>query len=161
MYDMGFPNFSTMCCQAQERCPHSIGQLNSQCKYDSKQQKCYSTRVDRRRWGRIRKEVFSRDSYKCRLLSILSEDEKSGLPLDGLNKKLDPAHVFGRGSHPHMKYEVDNVVTLSRLFHNRLDQYKNPLTGEDISLDETYEWWKRIAGNVWESLYLKAKGLDK
>lgn len=156
MYNLDITTFSQMCKKATGRCPHSIGSVNNACGNDDKQMTCYNKRQDRRQWGRIRKVIFTRDGYKCRLLKVLTPEEKEQVTLSGLDKKIDPAHVFGRGSHPHLKYDVDNVVSLSRGFHNRLDQYKNPVTGESISLGETYEWWKRIVGDGWEELQKKA-----
>ena len=54
-----------------------------------------------------------------------------GYFIDGVN--ADMAHVFNKSSYPWMKYEPRNVVLLSRIFHNRLDEFKHPITGKQIT----------------------------
>lgn len=61
--------------------------------------------------------------------------------------QIDRAHVFGRGSNPHMKYDVDNVVWLNRWSHNNLDQSKDPITGKTISAEKVEQWWRYIVGD--------------
>lgn len=59
---------------------------------------------------------------------------------------LDPCHIFGKGSHPHMKYLIENIVIAPRYFHSLIDQYINPFTGENISEDERNSIWIKIIG---------------
>jgi len=59
---------------------------------------------------------------------------------------IDPAHVFGKGAYPHMKYHVDNVVPLNRFSHSMLDQNRNPITGKQLYSEHKEWWWKFIVG---------------
>lgn len=113
-------------------------------------------RIDEK-WFDVVQKVKKRDGV-CQLWCKLSEEEKNQvLNLTGnfLLDKLDPAHVFGKGSYPHMKYDTDNIVLLSRLFHSRLDHFYNPVTGKAISREEQINWWKRIIGNDLYNILLK------
>ncbi len=103
------------------------------------------------KWLKVKRQVFNRDKYNCQLLPYLPDEY-----IDLRNRLfgLDPCHVFGKGAYPHMKYDVDNVVTLHRLFHSRLDQYQHPFTGDSISHSEIYEWWKKIVGSKRFSILL-------
>lgn len=60
---------------------------------------------------------------------------------------IDPAHVFGKGAYPHMKYDLDNVVPLNRYSHSMLDQSRDPITGEQLSSEDTKGWWMFIIGS--------------
>lgn len=71
---------------------------------------------------------------------------------------IDPAHAFGKGSYPHMKYDLDNVVPLNRYSHSNLDQSRDPITGEQISYEETVGWWMFIlGGKKYNELLLRSK----
>lgn len=104
-------------------------------------------------WERVREEVWERDRGMCRLSHILTVQEYEALArspgwasytvYDG---GVDPAHVLPRSTHPHLKYDPDNIVLLSRLFHTRLDQSKDPVTGKHISKAVRRKWWERIIG---------------
>lgn len=59
---------------------------------------------------------------------------------------IDPAHVFGRGSYPHMKYDLNNIVPLNRYTHSCLDQNRHPITGKSISHEEVRSFWILIVG---------------
>lgn len=99
-------------------------------------------------WIRVRELVFERDQYECVLYGKLSLEEVNQInPRSEFDPYLfDPAHVLPRSTHPHLVYEPENVVTLSRFFHRRLDTYQSPLTGAPISQQEHREWWARIVG---------------
>jgi len=109
-------------------------------------------------WSDLKNKVKSRDR-SCRLMKVLTAKEallliKGGGPLS----VLDPAHVFGSGPFPHMVYDTDNVVLLNRVAHDRLDTFKDPITGKPITKEEHTVWWKRIVGEkIYESLEIKSK----
>lgn len=107
------------------------------------------------KWERVKEVVDKRDKKQCRLFSILSDEEKKLVINDirGKFKTVDRAHVFPKSTYKHMKYNSENVVSLFRLFHLRLDACKNPLTDESITNEERCEWWKRIVGEE-KYLYL-------
>lgn len=96
------------------------------------------------KWKKVRKQVFKRDHYQCQLLPRMPNEY---IELRNRLGPLDPCHVFRRSTHPFLTYDPNNIVVLHRLFHNRLDQYRHPFTGELISYDETYEWWRTIIGS--------------
>lgn len=99
-------------------------------------------------WESVKKEVYDRDRacqlwYKLTRKEIEEVKDQTGYFL--LDTE-DYAHVFGRGVYPHLKYDPDNVVMLTRLFHSRLDHFYNPISGEQIDKKEQEEWWIRIVG---------------
>ncbi len=102
-------------------------------------------------WNSVRNSVRKRDK-SCRLCQIIINEY-----LDTLKKNaeklfyiLDCAHVFGRGSNAHLKFEIQNIVLLNRYSHSMLDQQKHPINGHHISKVEHRNWWKAIVG---ETLY--------
>lgn len=99
-------------------------------------------------WVEVREYVLSRDRYTCRLTEVLTDEERERVtPRDEYNPfACDPAHVFPRSTHPHLAYDTDNVVALCRLFHSRLDTFRNPLNGLPLSKAQHREWWERIVG---------------
>jgi len=111
-------------------------------------------------WSTVKDIVYKRDMYSCRFEKILSFEElklyEKNFP-KFLREIIDPAHVFGKGAYPHQKYEVDNIMCISRAAHSCLDQNRDPVTGVSISLKEKNDWWKRIIGEAaYEKLRLKS-----
>lgn len=109
------------------------------------------------KWVEVRENVRQRDANKCRLMLVLTMEEKLYLFREQkenlwLNKTLDPAHVLSRSKRPDLIYCENNIVILGRLFHSRLDSCLDPLTGKNISRSERDSWWIRIVG---EDLYNK------
>lgn len=107
-----------------------------------------SSKVDEK-WKEVVKQVKERDNNECQLWSILSKYEKESiLSTTGyfLLDKVDPAHIFGKGAYPHMKYDPDNIILLSRLLHSRIDHYTDPITDKTITKKEHIDWWIRIVG---------------
>lgn len=101
------------------------------------------------KWELVREEAMERDDYSCQLCAQLSLEEYDALVAQvglGVVHNIDPAHVFGKGSHPHIKYDVDNLVTLNRWSHSCLDSQKHPITGKMIAADEKRAWWILIIG---------------
>lgn len=102
-----------------------------------------------KKWKAVVEEVTIRDK-KCQLKDNLTKQEKDIIYSDSNSSYLldivDPAHVFGKGAYPHMKYDVDNVILLSRLFHSRIDHYTDPITGSIIDKEQHTNWWIRLVG---------------
>jgi len=117
-------------------------------KYVRKQSEGRVSKVDNG-WTTVREEVFIRDNNFCNLYDKLSFNELTHIheSLFQETKIIDPAHVFGKGAYPHLKYDVDNIFCLMRLFHSRLDTYHDPITGISISKEEHEDWWRRIIGS--------------
>lgn len=103
--------------------------------------------------------VRNRDGNKCRLIWILSDAEYQEWYYyqGGQGNTIDAAHVFGKNSHPWMRYLADNIVCLNRFSHLSLDTYRSPLNGKVISKEEHDNWWKRIVG---EEIYAKLEELS-
>lgn len=100
------------------------------------------------RWERCKEIVDMRDFHSCRLYNCLSDEEKYSIRglLKGRMKTIDRAHVFRRSGYRHMRYMTENIYCLYRLFHSRLDSYKDPLTGNPIDDMMVRDWWIRIIG---------------
>lgn len=97
---------------------------------------------------KLRKDLIRRDKT-CQLFSRLTMDEKIDLKKNEVfvdYKNCDTCHVFNKSSYPWMRYDLLNVVLLARVFHNRLDQHKHPITGKQMTREQTNDWWKRIIG---------------
>jgi len=108
------------------------------------------------RWKALKEKITKRDKSGCRLMRVLTAQEYILLQKKAPSKllyKLDHAHVWAVGTHPHMCYNEKNVVLLNRYSHECLDNCRNPLTAEPISREVRNDWWKRIVGSgVYEEL---------
>jgi hypothetical protein len=117
------------------------------------------------KWEKIKKDVWLRDAgfyngvsviekyngWKnyCRLWKILTEEEKeictSNFKFNfWLNNNLDVAHIVRRSKSKDLYYDLDNLLLLGRFFHQMLDQYKCPLTGNYITKEDQANWFERI-----------------
>lgn len=103
------------------------------------------------KWEEVKRKVFKRDGYKCQLQKILTIKElmdfKLSAPSD-LQMLLDPCHIFGKGSFPHLKYDEDNIVVMNRYSHSCIDQHRSPINGTSITKEEREEWWIKIVGEI-------------
>jgi len=114
------------------------------------EKKSWKDNVDEN-WEAVRQRVVDRDKGKCRLCECLSLEEWSvaqEVLKNSYPNNLDCAHVLGKGAHPKLKYVDRNVVSLYRVFHNRLDECKHPLTGKPMDRTVIDFWWKRIIGKA-------------
>ncbi len=110
-------------------------------------------------WEKVRAKVYLRDNNTCQLLRVLTGEEKKLAIANGwfrgIASQVTPAHVIPRSKDSSLICSEENVYTLGMLFHNRMDEGCNPLTGEFIGKDRVYnEWWKRILPT---NIYLKYK----
>ena len=60
---------------------------------------------------------------------------------------LDVAHIISRARSPKLKYDPENAVLLNRLFHERIDGYKHPITGTDITEEQREKWLEILVGS--------------
>ncbi len=126
---------------------------------ENKENKIIEVEIEQERFQKIYDTVDKRDNYSCRLLKILTADEKKQLKRNsnGLFKILDHAHIIGRNEEPSLKYAVNNIILLNRYSHSNLDKYIHPVTGKCISKEEQLEWWYKIVGKkYYEMLKIKA-----
>jgi len=95
------------------------------------------------KWAETKKIVDKRDRRQCQFEKCLSLKESYQLKIDGPTV-LDRAHIFAASARPDQIYNPKNVITLRRFIHQRMDGYKNPITGDPIDYNETMFWWHRI-----------------
>jgi len=141
--------------------------ISKQCKKKDKQQKCYDKFIAKQKrndpdidfeWMELTKRVWERDKASCRVNRILDLEEKKIVKDDGFLSNLDCAHVFGKGAYPHLKYDIDNIVLMSRLFHSRLDTGRHPVSAQPIDAFQKEQWWMRIVGKEnYNKLLIKAR----
>ena len=96
---------------------------------------------------RVNALVRARDGNKCRLIPLLSPEEKAELYHNArfLVTTIDAAHIHSRGRRPDLKHDVNNIVLLNRFSHSMLDTFRNPINGDVLfNKDEWRYWWKRI-----------------
>jgi 5-methylcytosine-specific restriction endonuclease McrA len=99
-------------------------------------------------WQEVKRKVFEIDKGQCLLCQDLTASEmelwkQSGT--DGFSTtKTDPAHHHPVSLYAELMYDVDNLYTLCRCHHERLDYMMHPLTGKHIQQDEVERWWQRI-----------------
>lgn len=94
-------------------------------------------------WKECKDIVDKRDKKRCRFLACISAKEYYMMKGEG-QSQIDHAHIFSASSEPSLIYEPKNVVCLTRFIHRRMDDFKNPLTGKPVELNEHYYWWYRI-----------------
>lgn len=95
------------------------------------------------KWQEVKKIVYDRDKDSCQFMKCLSMKEFFMLK-QGVQKNIDPAHIFSASSEPTQIYNPKNIICLTRFIHRRMDDYQSPLDGSDIDLNTHYYWWWRI-----------------
>jgi len=111
------------------------------------------------KWESLKEEVHKRD-ISCQFLKCLNLIEHSIIIKDlwGFNLILDCAHIIGRARSNKLKYDIDNVVLLTRYAHSNIDKYIDPITGKSMTEEERDLWWVRIVGKErFEKLIQKSK----
>jgi len=97
------------------------------------------------KWEQVRDQAFERDNYECQYIKYLKSHSgflwASAVKLvgSGYQETLVPAHIYGKGQVPKLKYEVRNIVITCHIFHHRLDLYKHPITEERLSNKERFQ----------------------
>jgi hypothetical protein len=95
------------------------------------------------------KSVYKNWKDYCMFWGCLTLEEKNELNITynnelWINENLDSAHIEGKGENPSMKYNVDNIVIIGRLWHGLIDTYKDPITRKPITQEERIKWFERI-----------------
>lgn len=153
-------------------CPRNTNK-SKRCSLESKKKDCFrryknlklnSKPIIDLKWKEIQEIVNKRDS-KCRVLPVLSVKEYGIIKyqLKGLSAILDCAHVISRAQAPQdeLYYNPDNIVLMSRMFHARLDTYKDPVTDKFLTKEQRNHWWERIVGKkMWNKLLTLQKELS-
>lgn len=129
-------------------------------------------------WLDLKKQVNELDKGNCQLLEslkLISAEDPDFLEIYNNAKDqynpgdcYDPAHILSRGSTYSLRYDLDNVVTLKRVFHSRIDFGRNPVTGKLCSKEEIDDWWDIILESRSDRLHrpitvaiLRSKALRK
>jgi len=95
------------------------------------------------KWCETKKIVDKRDKRTCQFERCLSAKEFYQV-VSGSPKTLDRAHILAASAHPEHLYNIKNVITLRRFIHQRMDEFRSPLNGQPIELNEHFWWWLRI-----------------
>lgn len=104
-------------------------------------------------WAEVKNFVYERDNQKCQLVKLLQDGnifdmltelrEEAG----SMIRIIDPAHIFPRSTHPQLKYDPDNIVSLNRFSHFMLDTFRDPISGKDnISNEDRLSYFETIIG---------------
>lgn len=97
-------------------------------------------------WQNVKEEVRKRDGGMCVLCRILTKAEYRQF----LRSRpvyidvIDPAHHESVSGHIEGTYDKDNIYSLCRAMHQRMDNFENPVTGKPMSVEEHDNWWDRI-----------------
>ena len=163
-----FDTFNLAC--EKGRCPRRTIVNKKTCARQGKRERCFD-RYTRKlnstkkkeigkdeQWEEVRRLVRERDEGCCRFVKILSVGESKSAHDKGVaiyegTLGSDTAHVIRRSQSSRLYYDPRNLVTLQRIVHQRLDTYRNPLTGKSATREETDTWWKRLVGlETWNYL---------
>ena len=99
--------------------------------------------IDHQKWEEVKKIVDQRDKRSCQFIKCLFIPEFHQLKKE-YPSQIDRCHIFASGSHPEQTYNPKNIITLNRTYHKRMDEYRNPVTGDSCDLKEHWYWWWRI-----------------
>jgi hypothetical protein len=122
------------------------------------------------RYEQLKKDIWLRDSgveyngvskkrdwneYDAFWNSIFTKEEKINLVKNSfkdfwLNENLDLMHIESIGRSPEEKYNQDNIILAGRLWHSRIDQFKDPVTNLDMTNDERNDWLQRMKNYIKE-----------
>lgn len=97
-------------------------------------------------WKNVKEDVRKRDGGMCILCRILTREEYKKF----INSNpayiniIDPAHYESVSGHIEGLYDADNIYSLCRAMHQRLDSMEDPVTGKHINKEEHDKWWDRI-----------------
>jgi hypothetical protein len=155
-----FEEFSSFCSKGvclrktmkTHKCSTEAKQKNCFDRYDRKLEKDKDRRHEKKEenkhWVEITKQVKLRDKT-CRIWEILTKEERLHIlknfeaEFRWLSKTLDTCHIISRAQSGELKYDLDNLLLISRFFHRRLTDLQHPVTGEPITKDQETEWYLR------------------
>ena len=102
-----------------------------------------STREIDPKWDKVCKLVDIRDGRRCQFDKCLSIKESHQLIISE-PKRVDRCHILSRSLYPELIYNINNIITLSRYIHRRMDNFENPLNGSNLDDKLHFYWWYRI-----------------
>lgn len=108
------------------------------------------------KWQAAKQRCFELDKNQCLLCQCLTVKEALLFEQnqDGFStSKIDPAHYKPVSLRPDLIYDADNnIYSLCRRMHERLDHGRDPVTGEYCTPDATEKYWQRIIAKRKENL---------
>lgn len=99
------------------------------------------------KWQECKRKVFELDKKQCLLCQALTVAEMLRFQKSNPEFSLDiidPAHHIAVSRDTKVMYNVDNVFSICRCHHERLDNCKDPITGKPCTKEDTDYWWSRI-----------------
>ena len=137
---------------------------SNNCMKEYKQLKCYEKYVQQKykeqdkintgdlKWIELCEKVDIRDKRECQLWKILLSEQKQYIK-DNYEDEfniffpiIDHAHIIPRSESQSKKYDINNVVCLSRYFHRLLDDNLHPVIKKPITQKERLDWMNKIRG---------------
>lgn len=103
------------------------------------------------KWQSVKKTVKKRDKNICQICRCLTGDEAIKSRKDAVLitfSIIDPAHIYPVSKYPEIMYEADNIMCLCRHHHSLIDNYKDPITGENIDENKVFYWWWRAKNSI-------------
>jgi hypothetical protein len=102
---------------------------------------------DDEKWQAVKEQVQKLDKCQCLLCMNLSATEMKQFENSIRNFSthiIDPAHYKAVSQRPDLIYDVNNIYSLCRQMHERIDHCMDPVTGDFCDSQRTEYWWQRI-----------------
>lgn len=99
------------------------------------------------KWQECKQKVKEMDKGRCLLCQSLSIQEALLFKknLEGYSTTIiDPAHHLPVSQNIKLMYDPNNVFSLCRQMHERIDHNKDPITGNSCSSEIIESYWQRI-----------------
>lgn len=116
---------------------------------------------DDEKWQECKRIVYELDNSQCLMCQCMTVAESIAFansnPMN--TSKIDPAHYKPVSLRPDIMYDPNNVFCVCRAHHDRLDNCKNPITGDFCTKAVTESFWQRIIKKREENQNKKVKEL--
>lgn len=94
--------------------------------------------------------IYKNWTEACQVWKSFTQEERkrfmeSVAGSEHLLSEIHVCHIEFKSIRKDIKYDPDNAFLGNRIAHSRIDTYKDPVTGSDISSEERKHWLKRIA----------------
>jgi hypothetical protein len=110
-------------------------------------------------WQReLKIDMPSNGEYKdwtraCQFWKSFSPEEKikfmdSIKGSEWLLQTIQVCHIEFKSTHKELKYDPNNAVLGNHICHSRLDTYKDPVTGKDMTKEQRIAWLKRLSLSI-------------